>query len=405
MGVLVEHGGVPVTDYRYLSGAETLKPDWNDPWFSRFENPNLTRHHKSPMMSFLSIEPREVRHEIIVRLRDLETWTNLDLGQASTLTAAQIESVLVGTSDFFAEKNPVVIDGQVSLPTSISASQITVGVEGLRMLNAPSETDRGTALLGVILSYPQRQLPDSVEMNWELFPEGVESVPVTLVDPAGGSPAQAKRGAQIVTWKNPLARWREPMTTKVDVATGSTINLPIFSLVLGLVGVVAAVIALKMYGAVRLVAGIAGGTAFVAAVFALPATQVIDLPGAGSPDQIAARSIMSSMLENISAAMLEVEPEQFIAALEPFVSENHRPDVAAELRRGLSIALPSGALARTDEIVELWIEEATPGEARRDHQILARWTSVVSGGHWGHMHRRQVTYRGLFDVTRTGTGW
>jgi hypothetical protein len=195
------------------------------------------------------------------------------------------------------------------------------------------------------------------------------------------------------------------MTTKVDVATGSTIDLPIFSLVLGLASVVAGVIALKTYGAVRIVAGIAGGTVLAAAIFALPATRVIHLPGAGSPDQIAIHSIISGMLGNISAAMLEVEPEQFVAALEPFVAESYRPEVASELRRGLSVTLPSGALARTDEIVELWIEDTAPGEARRDNQILARWTSAVSGGHWGHMHRRQVTYRGLFDVTRTGTEW
>ena len=29
----------------------------------------------------------------------------------------------------------------------------------------------------------------------------------------------------------------------------------------------------------------------------------------------------------------------------------------------------------------------------------------MSGGHWGHLHRRLVTYRGLVDVTRQADRW
>lgn len=405
LGLLVEHRGVPVTDYRYLSGPEVLRPDWSDPWFSQFENPNLTRHHRSPMMSFLSIEPREVRHEIIVRLHDLETWANLGLEQTSKLTAEQIEIILHKTSKFFANKNPVTIDGKAARPTSVRASQIAIGAEGLRVVDATSETDRGTALLGVILSYPQRQLAKSVEMEWELFPKGVDIVPVSMVDPAGSSPAQAKRAAQVVTWTNPMARWHEPATKKVEVDIGSTIDLPIVSIALGLAGVIAAIVALKTCGAMRGVAGISGGVALTAAIIALPTTHAVGFPNTGPPDKIAARSIMSGMLDNLSAAMLEMEPEQFVASLEPFVSDHQRLEVASELRRGLSVILPSEALANTDEIVDLLIEDVSPGESRNDSRILSSWTSSVSGGHWGHMHRRQVTFRGLFDLTRAGTNW
>ena len=62
-------------------------------------------------MSFLTVEPREVRHEVIFRLRDLEGWAALDLGDGATLNTAQIEQIKEAAKQFFSMRNPVVIDG------------------------------------------------------------------------------------------------------------------------------------------------------------------------------------------------------------------------------------------------------------------------------------------------------
>lgn len=405
IGVLAEHLGVPVTDYRYLSRPETMVPDWDDPWFTKFENPNLTRHHKSPLMSFLAVEPREVRHEVIVRLRDVEAWTGIALGGVPALNAEQMEHIKGEAAQFFAGKNPLTIDGDMVAPASVDVSQITVGADGLMVLDAPSKTDRGTALLGIILSYPRDTMAQNIEVNWELYPDGVETVPVTLTDPAGSIPAQAHRDASAVIWNNRLVRWQDPQTQSIEVKTSTMISLPIWSIGLVLAAMLAALVARRIQGARRLAAGTVSAAAIAGAIFALPVTQPFALPVRGIPDDVAARTIMSGVLTNISAAMLEVEPAEFAAALAPFVEDTYRKEVAIELRRGLSVALPSGALARVDEIVELKIENVSPDITGADSQVLAGWTSNVSGGHWGHMHRRQMTYRGLFDIKRSGSTW
>lgn len=48
--------------------------DWDDPWNSRFEGSNLTRHHRYAMMSYRYIEPYEVRHQLLVRVSDMAGW-------------------------------------------------------------------------------------------------------------------------------------------------------------------------------------------------------------------------------------------------------------------------------------------------------------------------------------------
>ncbi len=62
IGFIAYHKAVPVIDFRYLSTDTILHLDWDDPWYSRFENRNLRRHHKNALMSFLYVEAREVRH-------------------------------------------------------------------------------------------------------------------------------------------------------------------------------------------------------------------------------------------------------------------------------------------------------------------------------------------------------
>ncbi|WP_226628160.1 hypothetical protein [Alloyangia pacifica] len=405
LGVLIEHLGVPVTDYRYLSRAETLVPDWTDPWFSVFENPNLTRHHRSPLMSFISVEPREVRNEIILRLHDLEGWIDLGLDSADTVGAAQLAIIEPAVAEFLRDRNPMVIDGEELRPAEIRLSQVKIGAEGLRLLDDDETSDRATSLLGVILSYPREALAREVEMTWDLFPTGSDVVPVTLTDPAGGVPVVARPDDPVVRWINHLTNWVEPQASPVSLSTARVISLPLLALLLVATAVIAALRGYRNRGKRRYVGLSVAALALIAAVASVPVTTQVSLPGQPAPDAEMARQLLSRFLENVGTAMLETRPETFAAALSPFVASDRVSDVATELRRGLSVTLPSGALARVDEINELQVEQISPDRSGSGSQILATWTAALSGGHWGHMHRRLVTYRALVDLSRKDNRW
>jgi len=46
IGFVAYHQAVPITDFRFLGQPAKLNLNWQDPWYSKFEKKNLTRHHK-----------------------------------------------------------------------------------------------------------------------------------------------------------------------------------------------------------------------------------------------------------------------------------------------------------------------------------------------------------------------
>ncbi|MGI9364437.1 MAG: hypothetical protein ACR2O8_04585, partial [Rhizobiaceae bacterium] len=200
IGFQTSHSGVPVTDYRYLSRAEALRPNWDDPWYSAFDNPNLTRHHKSAIMSFLDVGPREIRHEVIFRLRDLETWAELNLGDAADLNATALAKIKTKAIAVFKRSNPLMIDGVMATPAGAKIEQLSISATGLNVLEETTKADRKTALFGIVLFYPQQSLPEEVEMQWTLFDNGSPPLPVLISDPKGAVPAQITPQDPSVIW-------------------------------------------------------------------------------------------------------------------------------------------------------------------------------------------------------------
>ena len=97
---------------RYLSGEVTLDLDWSDPWYSRFRHRNLRRQFDAPLSAYLYIEPYEVRKEIIVRPKDLQTWLDLGLQHDGLIPVGQQEELKRRVVEFLSAKNPVAIDGR-----------------------------------------------------------------------------------------------------------------------------------------------------------------------------------------------------------------------------------------------------------------------------------------------------
>ncbi|MEM9592601.1 MAG: hypothetical protein AAF967_14995, partial [Pseudomonadota bacterium] len=235
----------------------------------------------------------------------------------------------------------------------------------------------------------------------ELFTDAAQSIPVSVSDPAGPVPEWATPDSRKISWKNFLKTWKNPKVSAVKANATRTMALPVLSIFL-FVAALAFLVGAVRRPTARLRWGATSALAVAAAAMTLSAFTV-SLPFAGSPDREATKNISQAILTNAATAMLETEDAAFMTALAAFVPPDDLQPVGAEMRRGLSVTLPTGARALTDEIEDVTIEKIEPRD--RGIGVLARWTANMSGGHWGHQHRQRVRYRGLLDLEDTDGVW
>jgi hypothetical protein len=150
IGFIVYHKAVPVIDFRYLGAPAKLNLDWEDPWYSKFDNPNLKRHHKSALMTFLYVEPYEVRHEILTRVRDLQEWMELGLRGDEYIEVDELEPLKQRIGEFLLGRNPVLVDGKPLKPILDRTNYVKVSLTGIQLVEKPERLEISTAIVGVI---------------------------------------------------------------------------------------------------------------------------------------------------------------------------------------------------------------------------------------------------------------
>ena len=411
IGFIVYHKSVPVIDFRYLGAPAKLSLDWEDPWYSKFGNPNLKRHHKSALMSFLYVEPYEVRHEILTRVRDLEEWMDLGLRGDEYIEVDELEPLKQRIGDFLQTRNPVLIDGKPLKPILDRTNYVKAALTGIQLVETPERLEISTAIVGVIITYLTDGLPQEVTVNWNLFTDQVQQVPATATDPAGPLPTLLSPDDNVHKWTNFLKNYQLPTVREVQVAGSlGEIQIPWVSLACGFLLLVAIMMLFLrrrqghslfmpiVAGLVLIVAGMATWPLVVTTI-SRPAT----MAGEMSPEQ--AQDLLQVLLRNVYRAFDFREEEDVYDKLAFSVSGDLLSDIYLQNRKSFSIQKAGGAQAK---IKSVEIEAAT-AERLDDrplaYAIKARWSAQGTVGHWGHIHTRRNRYDAIVTVDAVEGVW
>ena len=338
IGFIAYHKSVPVIDFRYLALEAVLQLDWEDPWYSKFDNPNLVRHHRYPMMPFLYVEPYEVRQEVLARVRDLEHWIDLGIEGKHTLRTEDIERIKQQAGDFLLTKNPVVIDGKPAVPTIDRIEFVEVKLTGLQVIQNPESIDVSTAILGVILHYPTEGIPKEVQIDWELFPPGIAELPTSAVDPAGPLQGQVSKDDPKIVWKNFLKKYRIPQVEEVTLAkTVTPLSISSLSMIWLLVMLVLFFQARKLSFRVKLyvsLSAVFGGIALWPLGQVAITRPAVLIPSLTDSDS---KLILESLLKNVYRSFDFPKEEQVYDRLALTVAGDLLTEVYLESRRSLVI--------------------------------------------------------------------
>jgi hypothetical protein len=398
IGFIFYHGGVPVVDYRYLSEPSIVDLDWEDPWYSAFKNKQLKRTLQAGLRTFIYVEPYEVRHEILVRVKDISAWVDLNLRGDQYIEI-----------QFLLEQEKILIDGKSYKPILDRIAFVESSMLRSRFIDQPERVPLNTAMIGVVITYLHEGMPQEVTAECTLFSDRIQQVPSSMVDPAGPFPYTLTPDDNVLKWTNFLKNYTIPTVDMVAVAErhqGLAIPLGSVACLLLLLPVAWGIRRRKKTArSIKPMLGLAAALV-AAALILLPLFQVSF--GATRASRITeddSRAILDSLLKNVYRAFDFRDEEDVYDKLAISVSGDLLEDIYLQHRKSMVVEQAGGAQAQVKEID---IQKVTAEDSPEYDNALAfraQWTVLGTVGHWGHIHNRQNLYDAVLTLTPVDGSW
>jgi hypothetical protein len=352
------------------------------------------------MAGFIYVEPYEVRKEIIVRPHDIQRYVDLGLAGRETIPADIQDEVKQKIVNFLDGHFTLRIDGK---PVDMTIDRVNFLRRTLRNSTVvdQQEIDVLPATLGIIYVTPTDGLPQTVEMDWDLFSEKMPQVSAAAVDEAGPLPVILEPDFSVLRWQNflksptlpTLAEVTPPPTTLQKIAVPGR-------WVAGALAIILLALAMKKRrSSGQLPMPMLAGTILfflVAALLAKPARQA-------EIDSERLKQLSGDLLHNVYRAFDYRGEEVIYDVLANSVSGDLLTDVYLETRRGLELANQGGARVKVNDVEML--EASLTGREANTLQIESRWSVGGSVGHWGHVHQRRNGYHAMLEVSDVDGRW
>lgn len=410
IGFLCYHKGVPVVDFRQLTGQNTLHLDWEDPWYSVFEKKALTRTLQSGIRTYLYIEPYEVRHEILVRIKDMMTWLDFDLRGEDYIEEDEFDPVREKVAQFFMDREKVLIDGKQLKPILDRTAYVESSMLRSRFIEVPERVLLNTAMIGIVITYLTDGLPQEVVTQWDLFSERIQKVTARMTDPAGPFPYDLDPDDNVLRWTNYLKSYTVPTVDRINVNKAHRgVPIPLGSLACVVLLVPFAFTAYNRRKQKRsinfhfsLILVLVIGT------LALFPHWHFSIGSSARASQISdedSRSITLSLLKNVYRAFDFRDEEDVYDKLAISVSGDLLKEVYLQSRQSMIIEQAGGAQAKIKEVTVLDTEVQESKAPDGAVAIRTKWMAVGSVGHWGHLHTRQNVYDAILNLAIADGSW
>ena len=405
------HQGVPIHDFKYLSESSTVTLDWDDPWYSRFDKKALKRWQTGGVMSFIYIEPYEVRHEVLARVKDLAAWIDLDLRGNEFIEADENKELKKRVGEFFLKRSNVLIDGKKLRPILDRTSLVKYSTTASTFLEQPERLPINTAMVGVIITYLTAGMPQEVKNEWDLWSDRIQKVPTNAIDPAGGLPSFVTPEENVHVWKNFLKQYTIPTVEKVVISD----SMRAFQIPLG--SILCLIILLPVAWQIR--KRKQSGKPFVTQVgqmLLLIVASMLLYPylnvsaarlgfGASRMTNDEGQVILRSLLKNVYRAFDFRDEGDVYDKLAISASGDLLGDLYLQNRKSFRVKQAGGAVARVKKIEVSDVKVQNNPRNSRAFDLRSRWTAVGTVGHWGHLHTRQNQYEARVTIEPVEGAW
>ena len=389
-------------DYRYLSREETLTLDWDDPWYSQFENRNLRRQYNEPISAFLYSEPFETRVEVIVRPKDIQRWIDLGIEGQETL-AVEIQAELKQkVAAFLLTQMGLTIDGKVVEPKLQRINFLNRTLRNSTVIDPPEVLDAVSATLGVIYSVPTEDLPKESQLTWNLFSPKMQVVRSASIDEAGPLPYKLRPDDNVLIWKNFLKNPTLPSMTPIAPPQRiKQIRVPLGTMIC-LILFIPIVRTMQRKRGMR-VAIVGGGLVLACAVFMYPRLGFpLSVPASPELTDEASTELVSDLLDNVYTSFVFRDEDTIYDALEQSLVGDLLTEVYLQTQKSLELASQGGASVKVKSVT---LEQAEFEPMEDGFRSTAVWNVLGSVGHWGHIHQRVNRYHAVLNIQAVEGHW
>jgi len=349
----------------------------------------------SPFMSYLIVEPYQIRHEVLVDVSATRNWLDVPVDSGSHIPVDAQEALTDAVSELVSTRAPVTIDERLGRLAASRADFVVLGPTGAVTRETAIPEAVAAAVVGVTLVYETETIADSVTLDWDLFSEAVETVPLAVTDPVAAVDSELTPEAPRFEWRNTVGDFELPT---IEAVRAPKPRVPLLSLGLGVIAVGVLLVARKRRVATMcLVAG------YVAYPFARTEAS-IPIGGGPSIDRAEAAGLVEALLTNVYRCFDIPDENRLYDRLALTVTGEQLLEVYLESRRALEIEGSGGALVRIDEVVVKavrGIREVDNGGYRLD----TLWTVGGSVNHFGHIHFRQNEYDAIITIVPVDGAW
>ena len=353
------------------------------------------------LYSYIYLNDREVRHEILVPLLTFEKWLPVKRANPEFLEVAEQDAMRGQIAEWFRNRNPVEIDGIPVKPVLQRLQFFGLDIQDFAQNAEPRRISAYQARLGIILSYPAKAPPNRVNLTWEVFHESAPFLRSIVYD------RNANPTEEFFVKDQPDFEWiREGETPAV--ASFQTDWTPIQSkrkisnVSYGLIGIAFAggAFTWMLYRnhpqCIPRSLGVAG-------IWLIGAFMFKDhVPVADRPLAPDFTKHTATLLQNIYRAYDYGDQSDVYDALAHSVNGPLLDELFLKIQSGLRMQEQGGAIANVQEVRIVSIKPALDNPESLD----CKWNVTGTVEHWGHIHTRENQYsaRIKLDVSEKGRG-
>ncbi len=357
-----------------------------------------------PLETFLTIEPYEVRFEVLVNVSELDVWLGNDYGFNEVIDVGEQKALIEDLLMYISKTSILEIDEQEISPAFKRGDFVTISTTGIftRDEAVPEQIEK--AIIGLKYIYEYNGLPDKVKFRWDGFKQNFPKMSITSSDPFGGDKVILTENKNTYEWKNKLRGYSIPQIKPVEV---SAYPLPLISILIFIIsGLYIVVKKIKRRPINVIIKQVLVGLIIISFLIYPFIRSSIYLPVVNNwePNLQEALPLTNALLTNVYRSLDLRNEEAVYDRLALTVYGDKLAEIYLQSRRSMELENRGGARGRVDDVEILEIKSIKDLDENRI-AIELLWKVSGSVTHFGHTHYRQNKNYAVMTIIPIGEIW